>query len=363
MAPGTRGVEKDPCLGCGENCTGKQYSVHCTLCKLWCHKECAGLSDQLFKMLELQRKETGQAFWACRSCMNFASSITTKVQEVDKKVEELRGQVKENRDGIERTNDNVKKVEKKVERMERKAEDAERKSENGMYEEMRAREAIKRNLIIHGLEEPDSRYKTDKEKTEADLAECDKIFRATGGQARKRDIRFCRRIGERGQAKRPILLGMKTEDIKTDLLDRAPQLQRTDYKHVTIGPDQTRKQRKAEADLKEQMERKNREELTEEDRSKNLQWMVIGRKGEKRVVKAQAREEQSGEPGWRRGEWREQGNRRRQRGASKERRRTPERSSSPMEQESQDRSKRGRRSGTESEEEREEEPPRNKSKQ
>lgn len=365
MAPGTRGAEKDPCLGCGKNCTGQQYCVYCTLCKLWCHKECAGLSDQLFKMLELQKKEVGHAFWACRSCMSFAQSITTKVQEVDRKVEELRGQVTENREGIERTKDDVKRMEKKVEKVERRMEDREKKMEDGLYEEMRAREAIKRNVIIHGVEEPDSRCKTDKERTEADLAVCDKIFRATGGKTGRRDIRFCRRIGERGQGKRPILLGMKSESIKAELLDAAPGLQNTEYKNVSICPDQTRKQRRAETNLKEEMERKNREELTEDDRAKNLQWMAIGRKGEKRVVKTQIREDNhQRETGWRReNNGGDRRNNRYQRGGSNEARQSQDRSSERMEQDNEDRNKRGRRSQTGSEEEREEEPPRHRPRQ
>jgi hypothetical protein len=34
--------------------------------------------------------------------------------------------------------------------------------------------------------------------------------------------------------------------------------------------------------LAEVAERKNREELTEQDKAKTLKWMVVGRKGEKR---------------------------------------------------------------------------------
>jgi phage tail tube protein FII len=63
-------------------------------------------------LIIVQKKETGQVFWACRSCMNFAHSITTKVQEVNQKVEVLRGQVKENKEGVAKANEGVKKGEK-----------------------------------------------------------------------------------------------------------------------------------------------------------------------------------------------------------------------------------------------------------
>lgn len=323
-------------------------------------------------MLDLQKKETGFAYWACRSCMNFAAKMNANFQEYGRKIEELEEQVKENREEVAKANDGVKKVEKKVEKVEKKMEDVEKKMEEGMCEEMRAREAIRRNIIIHGVKEPDTRLKTDKERMDADLDVCDKIFRATGGQARRRDIRFCRRIGERSQAKRPILVGMKTESIKSDLLDAASQLQKTEYKDVTIGPDQTKKQRKAEANLKEVVERKNREELSEQDKAKNLQWMVIGRKGEKRVVKAQVREET-----YRRGreQWREDRDRegryspvrrqenRQNRGAGRYNTRQEGRQSVNSTDLEDDRSKRGRSSEQESGEEMEGEPPKSKSRQ
>jgi uncharacterized coiled-coil protein SlyX len=246
-------------------------------------------------MMEVQKKETGQVFWACRSCMNFASSITTKVQEVDRKVEELRGQVAENKEGVDKANENVRKMEKKVEKVEKKMEDGQQRMEDIMYEEMRAREAIRRNVVIYGVEEPSTSIRTDKERIEADMAECEKIFKATKANLKKRDIRFCRRIGEKGTEKRPMLVGMTSEQVKTELLDAARELQHTAYKNISIGPDQTRKQRQAEKKLQEEVERKNREELSEEDLSKNLKWQAVGRKGEKRIVKAPERERTWGE--------------------------------------------------------------------
>jgi len=292
--------------------------------------------------------------------MNFAHSITTKVQEVNQKVEELRGQVQENTDGVAKANEGVKKVEKKVENLERKMEEADHKKEDSMYEEMRAREAIKRNVILYGVRDPDSNITTDKERMEADISECERIFKATKGSARRRDIRFCRRIGERGIEKRPLLVGMSSELAKTELLDTARELQHTAYKHISIGPDQTRKQRAAEKKLAETAERKNREELTEEDVAKNLKWQAVGRKGEKRIVKAPAREDQWGEgPSNRqRGGWRGGG-----RGGQRSTWRRPETEEMEAEDSSQKRGRGGRGSSSESDEEAGREPPRSRAKQ
>ncbi len=260
------------------------------------------MTDAFFKNLEIQKKEMGQAFWACPSCISFASTfgakVNQKLKEVNDRVDALQekvdnntiglGEVQERVDTVEET---VQKAEKAVEKVEKTVTDMAKELEIGMYQEMRAREAIKRNLVIYGVKEPDQRLTDSKDKMEADKDECEKIFIATGSKARKSDIRFCRRLGEKGEDKeRPVLLGMKSETIKCEVLDQAKELRNTVYKDVGIGPDQTRKQKQAEIELKEEADRKNRDKLTDEDRSKNLKWMVVGQRGEKRLVKVEERE-------------------------------------------------------------------------
>jgi len=43
-------------------------------------------------------------------------------------------------------------------------------------------------------------------------------------------------------------------------------------------------QRKEEEELRGEAEMRNNEELTDEDRSKNLAWVVVGARGEKRLI-------------------------------------------------------------------------------
>lgn len=57
-----------------------------------------------------------------------------------------------------------------------------------------------------------------------------------------------------------------------------------DLETVSVAADLTREQRREEADLVKEAEKRN-EERNEEDKSKNLQWLVVGRKGEKRLLK------------------------------------------------------------------------------
>ncbi len=71
---------------------------------LWGHKDCAGISDAFFKNLELQKKEMGQSFWACRSCVSFASTFATKVntklKEVSDRVDTQQEKVDANTGGL-----------------------------------------------------------------------------------------------------------------------------------------------------------------------------------------------------------------------------------------------------------------------
>jgi hypothetical protein len=90
-------------------------------------------------------------------------------------------------------------------------------------------------------------------------------------------------------------LGMTSETVKCEVLDCAKELQNTEYQHIGIGPDQTKKQKQAEIKLTEEANRMNREELTEQDKAKNLKWAVIGPRGEKRLVKMPDREKEGSE--------------------------------------------------------------------
>jgi hypothetical protein len=224
------------------------------------------MSDPFFKNLQLQIKEMGTAFWACRSCVSFANTFGAKVNEklkqMDKRVDDLQEKVEANTGGLEDVQEKVETVEKRMEKLEKKTEEREAAEDDGMFEELRAREAIKRNLVVYGLEEPDQSIKEGKDRMEADKSECENIFTTIGSKARRTDI------GERGEDARPLLLGMTSETVKCEVLDRAKELQNTEYQHIGIGPDQTKKQKQAEIKLTEEANRMNREELTEQTRQK-----------------------------------------------------------------------------------------------
>jgi hypothetical protein len=99
------------------------------------------------------------------------------------------------------------------------------------------------------------------------------------------DIKFCRRVGEKSEAPRALIVGFYTEYARSVLLRYTRYLAETDYRDVSIMPDLTRRQRQEELKMKDEADRRNEEELTEDDLAKNLCWKVVGQRGEKRLVK------------------------------------------------------------------------------
>jgi hypothetical protein len=146
------------------------------------------------------------------------------------------------------------------------------------------------NLILHGVDEQPDEIRGNQERMEKDKARCEKIFKAIQARTKKDDLRFCRRIGERGAEPRPIVVGLENEEEKRHILGRARELRNTRFKDVSIVPDLTRKQRNREARMKDEAEEKNKS-LTAEERSRNIKWLVVGRRGEKRIIKGVERDQ------------------------------------------------------------------------
>jgi hypothetical protein len=111
-------------------------------------------------------------------------------------------------------------------------------------------------------------------------------------------LKFCRRLGEKGEDPRPLLAGFHTKMERSKHLRNARNLEKTAFKNVNVSADLTKKQRDEEKDMWKEAENRN-ENLSESDRSKKLQWLVVGAKGEKHLVKSTPREPVGGEKEWR----------------------------------------------------------------
>ena len=285
------GPPKDPCIYCGANCT--TGTIQCASCALWAHNSCTGLSKEALKGLEVQAKEVGKAYWACRSCMNFNNKWNAQMKEVSRRQDETDRRVDENSRLIEGVRNIAEEARREVREQANMAETLVGRMEQTMDDELREREVRRLNLVIHGVPEVDDEIKGNRERSEKDKEQCERIFITMRARTKKDNLRFCRRIGERGNDPRPIVIGLFSEEEKRHLLDTAKVLRFTQYEHITFVPDLTKGQRKGEQRLRDEAQRRNNQ-LTREDLEKNLKWIIVGLRGEKRLIKAVERENQGG---------------------------------------------------------------------
>ena len=290
---GAASAPEFPCLCCGDNCAKNQQSVQCIMCSLWGHKSCLKMSDTVFKSLEAQQKEGGTAYSVCRPCQNFAQRVQHQLGETNKRQQETDKKVMENSENIQKNTAEIEKLRQDMNKMSEKSSKEQETRDDRICEEMQEREVRRMNLILHGVEEPSENLRANRERMERDKEMCEEIFRTMKARTKKEDIRFCRRIGERRKEPRPIVLGMQTEEEKRHILSKSRDLQGTRFKNVSIVPDLTKKQRETEEKMKTEAEARNKN-LSREDMDGGIRWQVIGRRGEKRIIKGPVREYQYG---------------------------------------------------------------------
>jgi hypothetical protein len=156
-------------------------------------------------------------------------------------------------------------------------------------EEMRERDIRRKNVVMHRVGEAGENVRSIEERKNWDLRSCDNIFRVLNlDMSSENAVKFCRRVGEKGDGPRPLIVGLKREWQKEDLLEAAKNLRNTQFSETVIIPDLTQEQRREEAEMNNEVERRNRD-LTQEDRAKNVEWMVVGARGERRMVKGAVR--------------------------------------------------------------------------
>lgn len=276
-----------PCLVCGKN-VGKG-SVQCTLCMLWCHKVCTHLSKEAFKGLEVQAKETGTAYWACKSCLSFAQKINHQFKETNRRQEEMEARVEVNTRKINNNEREVDKLKQEVQDLRGRLERDKEARDETLCEELREQNVRRLNIIIHGVQEAGEEIRDNRARIEMDRDRCGDIFNILRVKTRKEDLRFCRRIGERSRDNRPLCVGLHSEEDKRAILASTRELRGSKYDNVSVVPDLTRMQRKGEDKLTREAEVKNNS-LSGTDVEMGLKWMVVGRRGEKRLIKGRERD-------------------------------------------------------------------------
>ena len=270
---------KQLCVGCKKKFTKSDYSVMCGMCSYWYHKACAGVSDDVYKCIETHCKDN-PTFWNCTPCSAYARGITARMRELEGRIESVEKRQDEQDGELANVNRRVDDTNKGVERLEKKIE--EECTGANILNELRERKARRQNIILYGVGESDN--PSVEERRRWDKQSCINIFKTLKLHIELPSIKYVRRIGEKGDRPRPLLAGMSSESEKDLILDNARLLRDSRYKNVGLSADLTPMELKEEKELVAEAARRNAN-LSQEDREKNLQWLVVGQKGTKRLIK------------------------------------------------------------------------------
>ena len=162
-----------------------------------------------------------------------------------------------------------------------------------VFQELKERESRKCNIIIHNLKEPDKKIKESEERIEKDKNSFDELCKVIEADVDMSSLRFAKRLGavhEDGSA-RPLLVGFQTTEQCQNVLDKTPGLSELEerWSQIHVVRDLTKLQRKEEKDLRDDLVKRNGE-LQGAD-AENWIWKVVGRRGERKLVKV-AREKE-----------------------------------------------------------------------
>jgi hypothetical protein len=214
------------------------------------------------------------------------------------RLKEVEESLKEVKKSTEKNTEAIANIEKRVEEI---AEAAKTSNECMTKDEIEARLREERdevrerkdrelNVIVHGAEECGPEISGGEERMAWDKGECVKLFGRHNVRLRSEDIKFCRRVGPKGEHARPLVVGFYSYATRNAVL-------RVDWKtaapDMAVGPDLTKKQRDEEAQVWKDMEQKNAMR-TSEERAKNLVWRIVGPKGERRLILSTERGREAG---------------------------------------------------------------------
>jgi uncharacterized coiled-coil protein SlyX len=275
---------KSTCVGCKKKFTKSEYCVICGMCNYWYHKTCAGMSDDIYKCVDQHFKDHGYTFWNCQPCSSYAKGITARMKELEGRLDEVERQQDQQDDKLKEVDGKVAKVDKEVKKLAGKLNEVQENSGGNVFNELRERHVRRYNVVLYGVGEAEGDRPTVEEKRDWDAKSCQNVFDALKLGLKANSFRYLRRLGEKGEKPRPLLVGMRTIEDKELLLENAKYLRDTHLYTVGISTDLTPQEIQEEKEMEKEAGRRN-QDLSREDRAKNLKWLVVGQKGEKRLIK------------------------------------------------------------------------------
>jgi len=256
---------KQTCVGCKKKFTKSDYCVICGMCNYWYHKQCAGMSDEIYKCVEAYCKENSHTFWNCMPCSTYAKGITARMREIEGRLEQVEKHQEEQDTEMKTVHKKMDETNKEVKKLKKKLE--EEQSGADVLQELRERKARRLNVVFYGVGEATGENPTVEDRKSWDRLSCQNVFDALKMKIKASSLKFVRRVGEKGDRPRPLLVGMENMEDKEKLLSNAKYLRDTHLNRVGISADLTPQELQEEKNMAEEAERRNRN-LSQEDKAK-----------------------------------------------------------------------------------------------
>ena len=268
--------------------------MQCAFCDRWSHPKCGDISKALVDILLTQ---PGIVNWYCSSCAEVSKKVRKEIQNITLKQEEILKEVQGNKAQLTVHKGRLDEHEKRLDGLDRnKIIDD---SNEIMLMELQEREARKNNLVIHQIPEPPSTLTRGGDKRQHDINKVLEIFEFLDCSINKDGIKFIYRPGETGTSDkpRPVILNLRDPGARQYILANTRLLANSKFSLISIIPDLTIKQRKCEENLRKEADKRNRG--MEKEESTNWEWVLVGERGQRRLIKRKKLIPTDGATSWR----------------------------------------------------------------
>ena len=296
-----KGLPKNTCSVCKKttNCvaSNKEGSIKCSVCERWYHPSCVNVSADLYSKIQEWESEGFESPWTDEQCQSAYKKLSKEVKALSAKQEELeerQSEVEKKQEAAsvreELRDSKVTKNEQAIREMQEKLDKlVAEKSNKAVFKEIGERARKENNLVFHMV--PESASKDAGSRKHHDLQALGELSRYLDLSIKvEKAVKFWRRQGtipEIDSNPRPLLVGFKRKEDMEMFLQNAKHLSECPDKmvaKVSIVKDLTKAQREEEADLLEEVKRKNLARSDEEISNKQC-YKRVGKRGERYEIK------------------------------------------------------------------------------
>ena len=291
--------EEDGTCGRCDKGFNKSGSLQCCVCKLWMHKACTQLNNDAFKAMCKMWDDYGYHGWACPSCGKSTLRLDTIVKNLEGRMTNVENQLKQIAPTVEKVNElstELSKVSVDVDKLKKNGNLDQLKRD--MLNEQNEQATRRDNLIFHNVPEIDDSVIDIKGKRDAEVKNIDDICIELNMNFRMDDdIKFVKRVGARRDDgnPRPLIAGFRDRAFRDRLLNMQFKLKRSrNLSLVRIVADLTKNQRDNELAMEAECKKRNIE-ITNADKDATFLWVLVGPKGQKRMIQQERGEKRSRE--------------------------------------------------------------------